>query len=174
MEAATAQLDIMRTREASVAIVRSPSEISVTSDLRQDLQRRVAESVGVSVASGALFAVLTLLEISTVSLATHFVVGAALPWLSQLLVLPNSLGAAPIPSHTLRITETHVVLERYGVEYGRVARPVVVRREPWWSPLEGVVLRGVDGRLRLRRRAFGATEERALATLLSAADAPLH
>ena len=154
-----------------MAIVRSPSEISLTSNLRQDLLRRLVESAGFSVASGVLYAALTALGFEVVSLGTHFVFGATLPWLLQLVVLPNSLGTTPIPSHTLRITETHVSLERYGVEDGRLARPVSVRKEPWWSPWEGIVLRGADGRLRLRRAAFGSLEVRALEALLGTAGA---
>ena len=154
-----------------MAIVRSPSEISLTSNLRQDLLRRLVESAGFSVASGLLYSALTAMGVGAASLGTHFVLGATVPWLMQLVVLPNSLGATPIPSHTLRITETHVSLERYGVEYGRVARPVSVRKEPWWSPWDGIVLRGADGRLRLRRAAFGALEVRALEALLGTAGA---
>lgn len=154
----------------TLAIVRSHGEIRITSDLRQDVRRRLAESAALGVGGGALHAVLASLGVDAASLTSHLVAGAALPWIMQLLMLPNSLGAPPIPSHAVRITETHVALEKYGVEYARISRPVVVRREPWWSLRDGVVLRAADGLIRLRPRALGAAELRTVETVLNAPD----
>jgi hypothetical protein len=153
-----------------MAIVRSEGEIRVSSDLRQDLRRRLAESAAVAMAGGVVYAVLTSVGLVRPSLTFHIIVGAALPWIRQLFALPNVLGARPLPSHTVRITDAHVTLEKYGVEYGRLSRPVILRRGRWWSPLVGDVLRGADGRLWLRPRALGAAELRTLEALLGDAD----
>ena len=151
-------------------IVRSPDEVRVTSRLRDDLRRRAYDTLVVGGVAAVAYWAAPLLGVTISELRAHFWLPMLLPWIGQLLVLPNSLGADVRPSFALRISRDAVSLERYGIPDARVARPAVLVHRRWWSPFSGSILRGTDRDLRLPDRVFGEAEYRTLDALL--ADTP--
>lgn len=111
-----------------MSIVRTTEEIRVSCSLREDLWRRAHESGSLLVCGLALLIGAHLLGFDFARFRPHLIFAAAVPWILQLIQLPNSLGASPLPSYTVRITAEFVALERYGIEMRRIRRPVTLTR----------------------------------------------
>jgi hypothetical protein len=152
-----------------VTLSRSSSDLTIESNLRHDLARRARESVAVSVTLAAIAVALPLLGVGLPGTwPQHVAFSVVLPWVGQLLMLPNVIGKHPLPSWRLRFTAETITLERYGWSEGTIARPASFRRTRGRLLRQEVVLESASGELRMPANALDNRDWQKVAALLHA------